>query len=75
MASYLANPILVVQLTFLLDRAIPSWASKAVWKLVSQKSHCPLGKEILFFVGFENLGNLPLSPLILECELEFLDTI
>jgi hypothetical protein len=26
-------------------------------------------------VGFENLRNLPLSPLILECELKFLDTI
>jgi hypothetical protein len=75
MASYLANPILVVQLAFSRDRAIPSWANKVAWKLVSQKSHCPLGKEKGFFVGFENLGNLPLSPLILECELKFLDTI
>jgi hypothetical protein len=45
-------------------KVVPSWAIKATWKLMPQKSHSPLGKEILFPTRFENPRNLPLFPLI-----------
>jgi phosphosulfolactate phosphohydrolase-like enzyme len=39
------------------------------------KEPLPFGERKGFFVGFENLGNSPLSPFIPECELEFFGTI
>jgi hypothetical protein len=48
MASYMANPILMLQPISPLDRVIPSWANKATWKPVLEKGHSLIGKEKSF---------------------------
>jgi len=62
MASYLANPTLAVHLAFPLKKVVPSWASKATWKPMLQKSHSLLGKENDFLWDLKLLEIHPYFP-------------
>jgi hypothetical protein len=55
------------------NKVVPSWAIKAAWKPMPQKSHSPLGKEKDFL---QDLKILEIHPYLLQylCESKFLGT-